>query len=125
MLTDSLNLLMVLALAHFEHCRFRAGFCLVPRQLKAKQSSSVISAHNDCRFLTIFNGSVKLSCFDLIQNSMMEISTANARPHNKTTNTPPMLSTPSAKCPFALLSLALSWRMHVSPGFFHHLSYSI
>ena len=33
-----------------------------------------------------------------------------------------MLSTPKA---FALLSLPFSLRVQVSPGFFHHLSYSI
>lgn len=62
---DVIALLALLLFSiHFEHFRFNAGRFWEFGPHSAKQSSSVISAHNDCRWLSIANGSLYASLLD-------------------------------------------------------------
>ena len=71
---------------HLEQLLLRAGFCLEPWHLIANLSSSAISEHklwwSICEFFLEFQ-----------QNSKTATTIATAKPHNNTTNTPPMFFT--------------------------------
>ena len=84
---------------HLEQLLLRAGFCLEPWHLIANLSSSAISEHklwwSICEFFLEFQ-----------QNSKTATTIATAKPHNNTTNTPPMFFTLNG---LAFESLLLSW----------------
>ena len=88
---------------HLEQLLLSAGFCLDPWQRIANLSSSAISEQRLClSFMAFF--------LEFQQNSNMATIMANAKPHNRTTNTPPMFWTLNG-CAFE--SLLLSWKKYI------------